>query len=210
MERKVAVAALLPALFLYACNRAVAPAEQDTGPANGPNIRPEATVAAAMSSPVPSPDDVRDGPPPGYTDGSGVNEGYPDLSPMPLTPEAERTVKGATNVLMSFARAIELKEFDQAWALLSEADKRKWPKAEFTKMFADLGKLMVAFAGGSMEGAAGSSYYTTPLTITSTDRNGRPVRYGGKAVLRRVNDVDGASPAQLRWHFESVALDWTH
>ena len=50
------------------------------------------------------------------------------------------------------------------------------------------------------EGAAGSSYIMVPLTLTATDRAGKPVRYAGPITLRRVNDVDGASAAQLRWH----------
>ena len=61
-----------------------------------------------------------------------------------------------------------------------------------------------------MEGAAGSSYYTSEATITANDKDGRPVRYEGPIVLRRVNDVPGASAAQLRWHIDSVQLDWTH
>lgn len=206
MDRKVVTAALMPALFLHACNSAADPAIVDDGPSDPPQSSGTVAAPSSMSPPTATPA----GPPPGYTDGSGINEGYPDLSPTPLTPEAERTEKGATNVLMSFARAIELKEFDQAWSFLSEADKRRWPEAEFTKIFADLDKITVAFAGGAMEGAAGSSYYTAPLTITSTDKDGRPVRYDGTAVLRRVNDVDGATPAQLRWRLDRVTLDWTH
>lgn len=61
-----------------------------------------------------------------------------------------------------------------------------------------------------MEGAAGSSFYTALVTITGGEKSGRPVRIEGEAVLRRVNDVPGASAAQLRWHFERLSLDWTH
>jgi hypothetical protein len=50
------------------------------------------------------------------------------------------------------------------------------------------------------EGAAGSSYIMVPLTLTATDKAGKPIRYAGPITLRRVNDVDGASAAQLRWH----------
>ena len=77
-------------------------------------------------------------------------------------------------------------------------------------MFADLGKITVAVPTGTMEGAAGSSYYTAPVTITATDKDGRPVRIEGEAVLRRVNDVPGATAAQLRWHFERLTLNWTY
>lgn len=138
------------------------------------------------------------------------NDGYPDLSPTPLEPELERTETGARNVLISFARAIELREFDQAWAMLDDADRARWSRSAWRDLFADLGKITVEVPGGTMEGAAGSSYYTSQATITSTDRDGRPIRYEGPIVLKRVNDVPGATAEQLRWHIESVKLDWTH
>lgn len=133
-----------------------------------------------------------------------------DLTPPPLTPEAGRSITGARNILLSFARAIELEEFDQAWAVLSEADQRRWSKAQFAALFSDLSGTTVAIAQGTTEGAAGSIYYTAPITITAEDESGRPVRMEGEAVLRRVNDVDGATAAQLRWHFGTLTLDWTH
>ena len=139
-----------------------------------------------------------------------VNDGKPDLTPATLTPEAERTEKGARNVVLSFARAIELKAFDQAWAMMSDADQAKWSKAEFTRMFTDLSNITVASPTGTIEGAAGSSYYTAPLTITANDTNGRPVAYDGTLVLRRANDVPGASAEDLRWHIYRTTLDWTH
>lgn len=138
----------------------------------------------------------------------------PREEPMPpapaLTPDAERSETGARDILLDFARNIERSRFTEAWALLSDADKRKWSEAQFAALFADLGEVTVAVPTGAMEGAAGSLYYTAPVTITGTDRDGRPVRMEGEAVLRRVNDVDGASAAQLRWHFQSLTLDWTH
>lgn len=56
------------------------------------------------------------------------------------------------------------------------------------------------------EGAAGSIFIMVPLTLTATDKAGKPVRYAGPITLRRVNDVDGASAAQLRWHMVQGAL----
>ncbi len=133
-----------------------------------------------------------------------------DTEPPRLTPEAERGVEGARDVLLTFARAIEQRRYEEARALLSPADQRKWSEAEFAAIFADLVEITVAVPDGTMEGAAGSSYYTAPVAITGNDREGRPIRIEGNAVLRRVNDVDGATRAQLRWHFETLTLDWTH
>ena len=186
------------ALFLVACT----PASQKKAERQPHASAPSVGVA------LPSPSAAAQ--PPGYSDGAGVNEGYPDLAPAQLTPEAAKGVKGARNFLLTFARAIELKEFDQAWAMLSPGDKQKWSKAAFTKMFADLGKITVAIPDGTSEGAAGSVYYTSPVIITATGKQGRPVRIEGESVLRRINDVEGATPAQLRWHFDHLTLDWTH
>lgn len=54
--------------------------------------------------------------PPPLADGSpdAANDGYPDLTPSPLDPATERTEAGARNVLLAFACAIELGEWDQA------------------------------------------------------------------------------------------------
>lgn len=133
----------------------------------------------------------------------------PSVAP-PLTAEAERGEKGARNLLIGFARAIELGRYGDAWSMLGDADRKRWSQADFARMFADLPSRSVAVPEGVMEGAAGSLYYTAPVVITGSDRDGRPVRFEGEAVLRRVNDVDGASAEQLRWHFERLTLDWTH
>lgn len=175
--------ALAPVLMLLACDGV-----QEAEPASAPS-------PSAESAPV--------------GEANVSDDGSPDLTPPVLVPEAERGGEGARNVLLSFARAIELKEYGQAWALLGPADRRKWSRADFAALFADLGEATVAIPAGTMEGAAGSIYYTAPVAVTGNDRQGRPVRIEGEAVLRRVNDVDGATPAQLRWHFETLTLDRT-
>jgi hypothetical protein len=139
----------------------------------------------------------------------GSADAAPYAAPPALAPEAEKGEKGARHLLLSWARAIEHREFDQAWAMLSPADRGNWKRGEFVGAFANLGKITVEVPGGTLEGAAGSLYYASPVTIIATDREGRPVRFEGEAILRRVNDVEGASPAQLRWHFERLTLERT-
>lgn len=153
-----------------------------------------------VPEPPPRPDGAHDEP----------NDGFPRLVPPTLTPGAERSETGARSVLLTWTRAIELQEFDQAWALLPGSAQAKWGHAEFAALFEGLQKITVAAPDGTMEGAAGSSYYTAPVTITANDENGRPVRYEGEVVLRRVNDVPGASEEQLRWHIDQLSLDWAH
>lgn len=193
MNRFAVMLAVVPALMLAGCDSTPEPAAE--------------TPAPASPDPAPMPDR----PQPGEPAAAGTPApATPDLAPSKLVPEAERGEKGARNLLLSFARAIELKAFDQAWALLSPADRQALPRGRFAAQFADLGEITVAVPTGAMEGAAGSLIYTAPITITADDREGRPVRYEGEAVLRRVNDVPGAKAAQLRWHFERLTLDWTH
>ncbi len=55
---------------------------------------------------------------------------------------------------------------------------------------------------GDQEGAAGSIFYEAPVSLRFGDAP--PER--GSLVLRRVNDVDGASAAQLRWHIERSTI----
>lgn len=187
MQKIKTCAVLAPALMLLACGGPQTPQAQET---------PTPAVAPNASEPSPAANGADDG---------GAAPTMPEL-----TPEAERSETGARDVLLGFARSIEQRQFGAAWALLSPADQRKWSRSAFTALFADLGQITVAVTTGQIEGAAGSAFYTAPVTITGPDEDGRPVRYEGKAVLRRINDIDGTTPAQQRWHFETLTLDWTH
>lgn len=171
----------LPALALAACDAANAPE-----PTGEPTTTDTGAVVVDQTPPAsPTPTSSTD----------GVNDGTPDLTPAPLAPEAERGEKGARNVLLAFIRAIELKEFDQAYGLLRENARQGMTKAQFAAMFDGFGKITVASPEGTIEGAAGTSYYTAPTTITGS--NGQALK--GDIVLTRVNDVPGATPEQLRW-----------
>jgi len=196
MDRIKACAVLMLLLGLVSCGQAQAPRKDGPGSTASPTTDMNADGEAAGSRERPSATEV-----------GGADDGRPDLTAPLLTPEAERGAEGARNVLLSFARAIELKDYGQAWAMLGRADKRKWDEVTFAALFARMVRANVAIPVGTMEGAAGSSYYTAPIVITGRDTEGRPIRLEGKAVLRRVNDVEGATPAQLRWHFETLALD---
>jgi hypothetical protein len=55
---------------------------------------------------------------------------------------------------------------------------------------------------GEVEGAAGSLYYEAPVTL----RFGAAAPEHGSLVLRRANDVPGATPEQLRWHIERSTI----
>ncbi len=147
-------------------------------------------------SPIPSPTASAPG-------GSAAETALPGAGSAPLVPEAEKGEPGARKVLLDFARAIQFEDFDRAYAMLGDTARDNISHAEFAAMFDDLGKITVAVPMGQMEGAAGSLYYEVPTTITG-DKGGKLT---GTTVLRRVNDVPGATAEQLRWHIESFEVE---
>lgn len=65
---------------------------------------------------------------------------------------------------------------------------------------------VVTFGEGQQEGAAGSLYFTAPVTVMLDDANGKRIPIRGTLIASRVNHVDGASAEQLSWRI--VSLDW--
>jgi hypothetical protein len=118
-------------------------------------------------------------------------------------PESEKGEKGARAVLLTWARALENRRFGEAWAQFLDPPASR---DAFVKWWERYATLTVAVPGGEMDAGAGSLYYTVLTTITGTTQDGRPFRLTGDVVLRRVNDVDGATPQQLRWHLASADL----
>ena len=59
---------------------------------------------------------------------------------------------------------------------------------------------------GLIEGAAGSSFITIPVTVAAVSDRGARQRFTGSYVLRHVNDVLGSTLAQRRWHIASASL----
>ncbi|MET0240320.1 MAG: hypothetical protein ABW184_10545 [Sphingobium sp.] len=120
------------------------------------------------------------------------------------TPDPMKGEKGARAVLLDWARALEKGDWETAraqWGPDSGIDAKA-----FAASYANYRQLTVAVGDGSVEGGAGSLYYEVPVTITGRTRDGRPVRVKGPMTVRRVNDVDGASAASLRWHLSGSDL----
>jgi len=77
--------------------------------------------------------------------------------------------------------------------------------ARLAAVFAGYGEPKVDPAAPQVEGAAGSLYCTVAGTLTDA---GDPAKapLEGALVLRRVNDVPGATPEQLRWTLRSSSF----
>lgn len=126
----------------------------------------------------------------------------PEPGPTPLVPETEKGEAGARKVLLDFTRAIEFLDFNRAYAMLGDAARETITHDEFVALFEDFDEIAIAVPSGRMEGAAGSLYYEVPTTITGDNSE----KLTGTTVLRRVNDVPGATAEQLRWHIESFEV----
>lgn len=61
----------------------------------------------------------------------------------------------------------------------------------------------LTFGKGRQEGAAGSLFYEAPVTLRFGPAD---IPQRGTLTLRRVNDIDGATPEQLRWHIERSTI----
>jgi hypothetical protein len=132
----------------------------------------------------------------------------PGTGPDARTPLAEpkgaidpKSAEAAGQVVQHYGALIEQHRTKDAQALWGSSDSasdfavqlRRYPEVHL-----EIGK------PGDMEGAAGSSYVTMPVTFYGKDENGAAFRRPAEVVLRRVNDVPGSTEAQRRWHVERI------
>ncbi len=123
----------------------------------------------------------------------------PAAAPVAQTPS---TASNPQEVLVAWAKAVSLRDWATVRGYWGDHGARSGlSEAAFAAQWGALRDPQLDIAKGSQEGAAGSSYYTAPITIRDGARTIK-----GEVVLRRVNDVPGASAEQLRWHIESTTL----
>lgn len=137
---------------------------------------------------------------------ASVKRACGSIAPSPLVDEAAKGETGARDILLSLAAAIEQRKFACAAALMDGAE-GALDEEELNRLLDGPGKIWVAVPGGRMEGAAGSLYYEDDFRISLEKDGNREVLRTGKIVLRRVNDVPGATPEQLRWHVSRISFD---
>lgn len=166
------------ALLLAACDR-TEPAPELTADATGE------AVEALVPEPMPSVDASA-------AASAGIAAGL-DMGALTERRDPERLLRYYTNAL----RVGDWVSAAKAWSLDAQMTPEKL-KAEFGGQAGP----KIALGKGDVEGAAGSLYYEAPLVIDFAD--GRPSRRG-TIVLRRVNDVPGASEEQLNWRIERTS-----
>jgi hypothetical protein len=113
------------------------------------------------------------------------------------------TARDPKVVLIAWAKAMSLKQWDSAYLYWEERGVATGLTLDqFRAKWSKLNDPQFDLYPGKSEGAAGSSFYTAPVVLIDGKR-----KVKGEIVLRRVNDVDGASAEQLRWHIESLTIE---
>jgi hypothetical protein len=122
---------------------------------------------------------------------------------VPSTPAAERSAKAAVAVVKRYYAAINRRDYRTAYALWHGRYTLAQVRAGYSDTQAVRVRLIPPFTS---EGAAGSSFCEVPVRVDATLKNGRRQHFTGSFTLRRVNDVDGSTAAQRRWHIVSAHL----
>jgi hypothetical protein len=130
----------------------------------------------------------------------------PASSPPVLTPVPEPTrdlavldSRDCRTVAQAYVDAIARRDFVFAARVWNDP---VIDAARLQALFAGYGQPLSAIGKLQEEGAAGSLYCTVTGTLTDKADAATAPR-PGEIVLRRVNDVPGARPAQLRWTIRS-------
>lgn len=139
---------------------------------------------------------------------SPVAPAAPATSPSATLPEPKgpidpKSTEAAGQIVQSYGALIEQKRWSEANALWGHAENATAFQAalgQYRNVHLEIGDL------GEPKGAAGSIFVTMPVVFYGDGKDGKPLRRSAIVTLRRVNDVDGSTEAQRRWHIDRI--DW--
>ncbi len=127
--------------------------------------------------------------------------------PADTAPSASVSSEEPEQVLADWAAAIEARDWDTARAVWGESGEASGlSPSQFARAYEKYATIDVEIGEAVVEGAAGSLYYEPVVTMSGELQSGEPYLMEGPVRLRRVNDVPGATPEQLRWHIEDSGL----
>lgn len=130
-----------------------------------------------------------------------------DGEPVPGCVVDPKGPQAAADVVRRYYAAIDARDFATAWTQWGDAGKPGQTLQAFEQGFAHTRSTRVTIGRlGPSEGAAGSLYQTVPVTVEAMLDDGTAQRFTGTYTVRRINDVDGASASQRRWHLDSAQL----
>lgn len=119
-----------------------------------------------------------------------------------------KTPQAARAVVERYYAAIDRGRYEAAYRLWAGGGRASGKTLRgFSAGFAKTARTHVT-TGAPADGdaGAGSVFVTIPVRVEARLKDGTRQRFAGRYVLRRVNDVDGATAEQLRWHIASAVL----
>jgi hypothetical protein len=119
------------------------------------------------------------------------------------TPPSETSVEAAAGIVRHYYAALAAHDYRSAYLLRRGG--RSYPA--FRQGYAHTARTRVTLLPPfTTEGAAGSIYAKLNVRVDARLTNGKRQGFLGSYTLRRVNDVDGSTPAQRRWHITGATL----
>jgi len=129
----------------------------------------------------------------------GTPGGLPDdRTPLDERPADPGSAQAAATVVETYYALVESGRTAEAAKLRTDA--REEDLKPFARLQAQIG------APGRVEGAAGSLFVEVPVVLYGRYSTGGAYHASGKAMLRRVNGVPGATAEQLKWRIERIEL----
>lgn len=172
---------LVPLLLLAACERKSP--EQPSTPQTAAPVEAPATAVPLPPSATASATASTAAPVPGRLDTAALSD----------RKDPDRLLRYYAAALRARDWAAAARAWGQGSGVTAATLKASYDRAEAPVL--EVGK-------GEQEGAAGSLYYEAPTVL----RFGEAMPERGSLILRRANDVDGATPDQLRWHIERSTI----
>lgn len=171
-------------------------ADSGVAAANANEPPPPAAPAEKRGTPEPTPSPVKIEAPTAAAD-------PPVREVVSETPFTATSAQGAANVVQTYFALIEAKRYGEAYALWQ--GRSGLTASAFAAQFAKYRDYHAeVYKPGQIEGAAGSSYVQVPIKTYGVTARGEKFEEPGVVTLRRVNDVDGSTAAQRRWHIERI------
>ena len=130
------------------------------------------------------------------------------LAAVASQPASYKTPEAARAVVERYYAAIDRGRYATAYRLWASGGRASGKTLRsFSAGFAKTARTHVT-TGPPTDGdaGAGSVFVTIPVRVEARLKDGTRQRFAGRYVLRRVNDIDGATAEQLRWHIASAAL----
>ena len=139
--------------------------------------------------------------------------GQPGGLPREKAPTSEgkidpKSEQGAAQVVQVYGGLLEQGKYAEAYKMWGQGgDVAGMTEKQFTDRFAQYSEVRTMVgAPTEPEGAAGSIYVTVPMQIYGRLKSGGTFNLVGPIILKRVNNVPGATKAQLEWHLSKSGL----